>query len=343
VTPPIATLWSPEATALALAVALVGSAFFSGCETGMMSVSRVRLQRLAAAGNRRVASLRRLRAHPDDVILTCLVGNNLCNVLASAVTTALFTAWLGQSGQGLAVVVTSVVLVVCGEIVPKIVAREYPERVTLAMLPAFRLFRWAISPVRWPLGGYAHLLQKLQGSPRDTGPTLDLGTLASLFAAAAPTDRDRRFQQTMERFLALSNRRVVDLMQPLDVMVAVAEGVTLRAALATAAESGYSRLPVRGTGGGFTGYLLVRDLLLAESEAALDRPVASAVVRPLLFVDAAMSPYELFEELHARSAQIAGVVDRAGRPLGLVTLEDLIEKVTGAIADEFDQPEEIPA
>ena len=94
---------------------------------------------------------------------------------------------------------------------------------------------------------------------------------------------------------------------------------------------------VRGTDGELAGYLLVRDLLLAEERVAADQPVPADLVRPLLLVDAGLSPYELFEELHARGAQFAAVVDRQGRALGIITLEDLVEEVTGAIADEFDR------
>ena len=146
----------------------------------------------------------------------------------------------------------------------------------------------------------------------------------------------------MVRFLQLSKRRVGDLMRPLDGVTTVAPGTTVDEALAEAARSGYSRLPVRGTLVDLDGYLLVRDLLLAEGQTEVDAPVPPALVRPLVLVDADLSPYELFEELHARGAQLAAVVDRTGRTLGILTLEDLIENVTGAIADEFDQPEDSP-
>ena len=330
----------PDLTALLLLLSLVGSAFFSGCETGLMSASRVRLRRLAAGGDRRVAHLQRLRDRLDDAILTCLIGTNLSNVLASAVTTALLIALLGPRGEILAIVLASLILVVLGEILPKVLYREYPERLTLWSLPVLHVFRLALSPVRWPLGAYARLLRRLDGAGRDTVPGLDRGTVASLLAAATPLTRDRRFNLAMERFLRLSHRRVQDLMQPVAAVISVPLGVTMAAALATAARSGFSRLPVRGTDGDLAGYLLVRDLLLAEERLTAEQPVPADLVRPLLLVDAGLSPYELFEDLHARSAQLAAVVDRAGRALGIITLEDLIEKVTGAIADEFDQPEE---
>lgn len=331
--------WSGDTVAAVLAAALVGSAFFSGCETGLMSVSRVRLQRHARGGDGRAVRLAAVRRRLDDAILTCLVGTNLSNVAASAVTTALLTALLGARGEWVAVASASLVLVIFGEILPKILFREYPERLTMLSLRPLLLFRLLISPVRWLLGGYAALLQKLPGG-RAAAAGLDRAGVANLLANSRPDARDQRFGQTMDRFLHLSQRRVADLMRPRDAVVSVPADITLGEALAVAADSGFSRLPVRGADGDLHGYLLVRDLLLAEGRLPADQPPPRSLVRALLLVDAALSPYELFEELHARGAQLASVVDTAGRSVGIVTLEDLIENVTGAIADEFDQPEE---
>lgn len=336
------TRWGPDAVAVVLVVALAGSAFFSGCETGLMSTSRARLARRAGLGDRRVAVFERLRASLDDAILTCLVGTNLSNVLVSAVTAAVLTSVLGARGEGLAVLSVSLVLVVFGEILPKILYREYPEQLSLASLPILRGFRMVITPVRWALGAYAALLSRLVATPAADGAgTLDRRGLASWLSSSAPAAGDRAFGRTMGRFLDLSQLRIVDLMRPLEQIVTVPTDVTLDEALAEAARSGFSRLPIRGTDVDLDGYLLVRDLLLAEGDTARHEAVPVRLVRPLLLVDAAMSPYELFEELHARGAQLATVVDHHGRALGIVTLEDLIEKVTGAIADEFDPPEEL--
>jgi putative hemolysin len=332
----------PEVTALVLVLSIFGSAFFSGCETGLMTASRVRLQRMAAAGQSGAAALMRQRERLDDAVLTCLLGTNLSNVLASAVATALLIEWLGPRGEFIAIMVASLVLVILGEILPKVLYREYPEQLTRHSLPLLEGFRLLSSPVRWPLSAYAKLLQRLQGHRPVHRPGLDRATLATLLAAGGvPQTRDRRFQMTMVRFLRLSNRRVADIMRPLDTVRTVPQNVTLSDALSTAADSGFSRLPVVGTGGDLAGYLLVRDLLLAEGSIDAHLPVPAVHVRPLLLVDSALSPYELFEDLHARGAQFAAVVDRAGRALGIITLEDLVEEVTGAIADEFDQTEKL--
>jgi len=331
---------TPDLALLLLLGSLLGSAFFSGCETGLMTVSRVRLSLLARQGDRRVERLLALRGELDDAILTCLVGTNLSNVLASAVATALLTAALGPRGEPVAVAAASLVLVIFGEILPKVLYREYAERLTLASLEPLRGFRALIWPVRTGLRAYSRLLQRLGGADEEHGMGLDRTALAALLSSDDPDPRERRFQAAMDRFLRLSTRQVAELMRPLDEVVSVPEDITLDAALAVASRSGFSRLPVRGTGDDLVGYLLVRDLLLAEGTAAGDRPVPVDLVRALLLVDAALSPYELFEELHSRDAQLAAVVDAAGRALGIITLEDLIEKVTGAIADEFDRPRE---
>jgi putative hemolysin len=335
---------SPDLVTLALVASVLGSAFFSGCETGLMTVSPVRLHRLLQAGDARASNLGRWLERLDDGILTCLVGTNLCNVAASAITTAVLSAVLGARGEGLAVLAASLALVVFGEILPKVLYREYPEQLTIRSLPLLGAFRLLISPVRWLLGGYARLLQRLDRADDQT-PRQERAALTSLLASSQPNPRDRRFRRGMHRFLRLSHRRVTDLMRPRADLVTITRDLTLTRVLEIAARSGYSRLPVQGTRGDLIGYVLVRDLLLAEGseghQAQLPgAPVPSGLVRPLLLVDASLSPYELFEELHARGAQLAAVVDAAGRSLGIVTLEDLIEKVTGAIADEFDQPEE---
>lgn len=332
--------WGPDLVVLVLLLALLGSAFFSGCETGLLTASRVRLARRERDGDGRVRGLERLLARLDDAVLTCLVGTNLSNVAASAVATALLSAALGPTGEGLAVLLASLVLVVFGEILPKILYREYPEALSLASVNGLRAFQWVIWPVRWALGGYAALLGRLMSADGDAAAELDRVGLAAWLSRSEAVAGEGQFRRAMVRFLQLSKRRVADLMRPLDAVVTVPADVTLADALAAATRSGFSRLPVRGTHDDLDGYLLVRDLLLAEGRVDLDRPVPRKLVRPLLLVDGALSPYELFEELHARSRQLAAVVDREGRALGIVTLEDLIEKVTGAIADEFDQPED---
>jgi len=332
---------SGDLLALAMGICVLGSAFFSGTETGLLTVSRVRLQRLAKSGEARVDRVLRLVDRLEDGILACLVGTNLFNILASALMTAALTARLGERGEGVAVAITATLLVIFGEIVPKVLYREYPERLTVASEPVLRGFMVLVAPLRWLLNGYARLVQRLSGRGDGSGGRSDPRGLFALLetAAAGPGPQDRTFQAALDRFLRLSGRRLDELMRPWSGVVVVDSTATLGETLDVAARSGFSRLPVIGRGPeDVVGYLLVRDLLFRaeEEDADLAAPAPPASLRPALLVDAAMSPYELFEELHSQGVQLAVVVDQQAHPVGLLTLEDLIEKVTGSISDEFD-------
>jgi len=325
-----------ESLIVVCAVCLAASAFFSGCETGYMSVSRIRLLHHRSRSDRRVATLLGHLTDMEDPILTCLIGTNLFNVLTTALMTAALT-------------------VLFGEILPKSLYREYPERLTVASIPLITVFMYTVAPVRWLLLGYSALWRRiLPAQETDQVGRLDRSRLTALLLSPAQSiNGDARFQATLNRFLELSTRDLRSIARPVADLVTVPADADLEQCLHIAASSGFSRLPVVGDDGLFAGYILVRDLLfLPESgqqtaerkdgDAETGETVAETsgipqrLVRSFLLVDEAMSPYELFEELHGQGTQLALVVDRDGRPHGMVTLEDLIETVVGSIHDEFD-------
>lgn len=327
------------AVLVVLGLSLVLSAFFSGTETGFMSVSRVRLRRSGAGdtpAGRRVLDLMRNLENP---ILTCLIGTNLFNVLVSAVLTLSLTALLGERGELAAVVVGATLVITLGEILPKVLYREYPEGLTLASVRGLRVAMLILWPVRMVLLHYTGLLKKMLPKGDDgSAAGLDRRNLAALLMTNnAPNVEDRRFADLVDRYLELEGITLGPIMRRLDQLVTVAPDATVRQCLDTAARHGFSRLPVTcGDGFQLQAYVLVRDLLFL-AEADLDQPVPRRLWRSFLLVDVRMSPYELFEELRSQNAQIAVVTDPRGNLLGMITLEDLIEKVIGSIHDEFDR------
>jgi len=243
----------------------------------------------------------------------------------------------GQQGEWIAVLVSALVIISLGEILPKTLFREFPERFTLAAVPAVNVAMKILAPIRWALLGYTKLWRRIL--PAEEGPHQGLdrrGLAALLTADAEPNPRDSRFTASLEKFMALAGHPLTQIMRPLDDIVRVGPDTTVAACLKVAAESGFSRLPVtREDGRQLQAYLLVRDLIFLPREEH-DRFVPRKLWRTFLLVDERMSPYELFEELRSQKRQVAVVVDAAGQPLGLVTLEDLIELVMGSVHDEFD-------
>jgi len=318
-------------------VSLLMTAFFSGAETGFMSVSRVRLRRHGDHDSPRQRRLTEMLRNIEDPILTCLIGTNLFNVMFTSLVTAALAMFYGQQGEWIAVLVSALVIISLGEILPKTLFREFPERFTLAAVPAVNVAMKILAPIRWALLGYTKLWRRIL--PAEEGPHQGLdrrGLAALLTADAEPNPRDSRFTASLEKFMALAGHPLTQIMRPLDDIVRVGPDTTVAACLKVAAESGFSRLPVtREDGRQLQAYLLVRDLIFLPREEH-DRFVPRKLWRTFLLVDERMSPYELFEELRSQKRQVAVVVDAAGQPLGLVTLEDLIELVMGSVHDEFD-------
>ena len=326
-----------EVLAIAL-ISLLMSAFFSGTETGFMSASRVRLHRAKDSGTPGVRNLLAKLRNIEDPILTCLIGTNLFNVTFTAVVTAELTRRYGERGEWLSVAVASVVIISLGEILPKVLYREFPERLTLASAPGLAVATAILTPVRWVLRGYTGLWRRVLPAEDGQGQSLDRRNLAAmLLTKPASNPGDRRFAESLDRFLQLAGFSLTRIMCPLDQIVCVGPETTVAECLQVAARSGYSRLPItREDGHQLQAYLMVRDLLFLPSEDH-GRFVPRKLWRTFLLVDERMSPYELFEELRGQGRQMAVVVDAHGNPLGLVTLEDLIEMVMGSVRDEFDR------
>lgn len=317
-------------------LALVMSAFFSGCETGLMSVNRARLRGRGQGRGRRGRRLEAMLGRIEDPVMTCLIGTNLANVLGSAVVTAALVARYGEHGELLAVAVVATVVILFGEILPKVLYREFPERLTLASVPGIGLAMVLMAPVRWVLRGYSDLWRRLLPATLG-GDTLDRRGLAALLMTnTVPRADDRRFADTLDRYLHLAMTPLTRIARPVADLQTVGPEATVGDCLRAAARSGFSRLPVTSEDGRLLqAYVLVRDLLFLPRQEH-DQPVPPRLRRSLLLVDGRMDAYELFEEMRGQGRQLAVVADDNGNPEGLVTLEDLIETVVGSIDDEFD-------
>ena len=331
-----AVLGAGAVVALSL-LCLVASAFFSGAETGLMSVSRIRLRfRELRRGDARVGGLVDLLRREEDPILTCLIGTNLFNVLGSSLLTAAFVARIQEHGEVLAAVIVSVTVILFGEILPKVLYREYPESLTLASVPLIRLTMFLLAPVRLVLLGYSGLMRLVlprEGGGRDG---LRRESMAAMLTQHHDASRDSGFRELTERCLELADLDLGVLMKRMSQVVMLSRDTSLEDCNRIVSSSGFSRLPVRGASDDeILGWVLARDLILAETGNWSGIP--DDLIRDPVFVDQRISPWALFEELRWRRQQMAIVTDPGGQAVGLVTIEDLLEVLVGQIEDEFDR------
>jgi Mg2+/Co2+ transporter CorB len=332
-------MWLTGAVILFLVIL---SFLFSGTETGMTAASRARLHSLQAAGDRRASLVERLIERRDRLIGALLIGNNLANILASALATSLFLTIFGEAGVAYATIVMTIVLVIFSEILPKSWALARPEKFALGVAGFARLVVLVFGPFSAAANAAVRGLLALFGVSLSRGESMlsaheELrGTLEVFHSEGQVVKQDR------DRFgglLDLHELEVSDVMVHRTNMRSVNADNPPEAVVHEILQSPHTRMPLwRGSLDNIVGVLHAKDLLRALDEVGNDFrriDVMKIAAKPWFVPDTTT----LQEQLNAflrRKAHFAIVVDEYGEVEGLVTLEDIIEEIVGEIADEHD-------
>ncbi len=323
-------------------VLLVLSALFSGTETALTAVSRARMHQLERRGVRRANRVNRLIERPERLIGAILLGNNLVNILASALATSVLIALFGKAGVAYATAIMTALVVIFAEVLPKTYALNRPNRTALNAAPI-------IGPIVLVLGPAADLIQAIvrqilalfglrmreRDDPADALEELR-GALAlhARDGAMIKSDRDM-----LDGILDLSDVEVSEVMVHRKNMVMMdadrPAGEIAEELLATP----FSRVPLwQGDLDNIVGVLHAKDLLRAISAAQSDAaaPSLRSLSRDPWFVPETTTLIEQLNAFRARREHFALVVDEYGALMGLVTLEDILEEIVGEISDEHD-------
>ncbi|MGE0765779.1 MAG: HlyC/CorC family transporter [Hyphomicrobiaceae bacterium] len=332
---------------LAVGVLLVLSAFFSGSETALTAVSRARMLALEQEGSARAKLVNKLLASPERIIGTVLIGNNLVNILASALATSLLINWFGDVGVAYATVAMTVVVVIFSEVLPKTYALAYSDRMALAVAPAMRVLITLLRPFSGAVHAVVKLVLKATPTQRDDQADI-LAAHEELRGSIALGEQGGAVAKADADMLGA----ILDLreLQILDVMVHRTKMDTINADEAPSTiidqvlAGQYSRMPVwRERPDNFIGVLHTKDLLAALARADWQpvRVDVATILTPPWFVPDTSTLKEQLGQFLARKTQLALVVDEYGEVQGLVTLEDIIEEIVGQISDEHDTETQI--
>jgi putative hemolysin len=327
---------------LTVVLCLIASMFFSGSETAITSFDDRRAQRLVEDGGRqgRVAAF--WVREPVRVLSTILVGNNIANTLMGAVVTALAIRHLeggrwGDYAVGVAVFVTTVVLLILGEITPKAIGRIYSERLTLPALWLLRGLSKIMAPALWLLtaitGAIVRRLERQAGAAGASKVTSDdIGYLVQVGQREGSIDPGQAM--LLAGIVRFEAKIVRDIMIPANRVIAVNLAWSVAQVREVALRSGHSRLPVyEGQLNNVKGVLHIKQLVdLADNERL------TRVLREPVFVSLTMRLHDLLQRFKEERVHLAIVVDDAGDAVGIVTLEDVLEQIVGQIFDESDRP-----
>jgi len=326
----------------AFAAGLAGSAFFSSSETALTALGEARVRSLVDTGGRRASFLRLWQAHPDRILSALLVGNTLVNVGLGSLT-ALMADEAGYShGIALLTGVTTVLLLLFGEITPKTFAKRHASGYAVFIMPLVALVYWILYPLAWVFVQFPRALSRAIGSapvPVESVTSRELEYLIELGARQGSIDKVR--EELLSSVLAFTEVLVKEIMIPRTQVVALEETATYEEALKLVTESELSRIPVyRGSLDEVVGVLHAKTLL-ADVKKGIEPAEFKLInyVKEPFFVPEVMKVSRLLTEMQRRKTHLAIVVDEFGGTSGIVTLEDVVEEIVGEIHDESDVEE----
>ncbi len=329
-------------TLCAIVVLLILSGFFSGSETALTAASRPRIHQLAEEGDRRAEIVRQLQDTRDRMIGAILLGNNLVNILASALATSVLISLFGEAGVAYATLAMTTLILIFAEVLPKTYAITHAERMALSVAPAMRAVTVVLSPfvtaVRWFVRGTlklfgAELPEKFAHytTPEELSGAISLysgsGVEAARKGGMLASILDLSKVEVGEVMTHRKNIEMIDLETPTETI------------LERIMASRFSRLPLyRDEPDEIVGMLHMRDVLraLRAADNDLEKIDVAKIAKEPWFVPETTSLLDQMRAFQKRGEHVAIVVDEYGALMGLVTLEDILEEIVGDIVDEHD-------
>jgi len=322
-----------------IVLCIMFSGFFSASETAFVDLSRAKFQTLVKRRKRSRDPLNIWIKNPSGLLTAILIGNNLVNICASVLATDISSRIFKSQGLAVAIGGTTLVILVFGEITPKVMARRYAEGFVLWAAYALAVFYYLTWPLTQLFTWMTHKMIVLTGGdPGQDFSTIEVEELELQVAMSAAEGGIGKFPaQLIERVFRFSNKTVRDAVVPRTEMVALEIMENASAIMEAANRSGHSRLPVfKENTDNMVGVFHVKDLL-REPVDKWDEFRLSEHLQPPHFVPESAPLGATLSEFQKRRIHLGIVVDEFGGTEGVITLEDILEELVGEIQDEFDR------
>ena len=318
-----------------LVICVILSAYFSATETAFSSLNKTRLRTLAEKGNKKAALANSLAEDYDKLLSTILIGNNIVNIGASSLGTVLFVQLLGgDMGAAVSTIVITIVVLIFGEISPKSLAKDSPEKFAMFSAPIIKMLITVFAPLNWFFTQWKKLMSKIIRSDNDSRMTQDeLLMFVDEVKQDGSIDEDEgNLLRSAIEFTDLDAEEI--LTHRLD-LEAVPVTATKQEIAEVFSESRYSRLLVyEGTIDHVVGILHLKDFYTGTG--ITEEPVTQVMTAPV-FVPKSVKIRDLLKLLQQHKSHIAVISDEYGGTLGIVTMEDILEELVGEIWDEHDE------
>lgn len=309
------------------------SAFFSATETAFSSMNRIRMKTLAQEGNKRAALALKLSEKYDSLLSSVLIGNNIVNIAASSFATTLFVKHFGANGVSISTAVMTVVILIFGEISPKSIAKDSPEKFAMFAAGIMNIFIIIFYPLNMFFTLWKKLLSKVFKSGENKGITEE-EILTMVEEAESGGEFDTSEGELIRNAIEFNDIEVIDIHTPRVEVVAVDINDSRKEVEEAFFESGFSRLPVYSeTIDNIVGVITMKDF---SNPANAERKLTD-LINPPVFVIPSMKISKLLTLLQKNKSHMAIIADEYGGTVGIVTLEDILEELVGEIWDEHDE------
>ena len=321
---------------LVLLILLGLSGFFSGSETALLSLDKLRMRFLQQQKRPGADKLAALIDNPNRLLSGILVGNNLVNIAASVIATGLFVSYFGERGEWLTVIILTPILLIFSEICPKTYAAQYPEKVSFLVLQPIRFVVWVLTPIIVVVSSASNLLtyflrknvaESLSVSEGEIKAMIELGEETGVVAAEQ--------RKMLHGIFDLSETRVRDIMIPRTEVTGIELSATFQDVLSIARQARHSRFPVFSEDlDSIVGVIHSKDIL--DYIGQTEHFDLKELSRKPYYVPESKRIGVLLQSFRKKREHLAVVVDEYGGMEGIVTLEDVVEEIVGEIHDEYD-------
>lgn len=317
---------------------LIMSAYFSATETAMSTFNKTRMKTLAEKGNKRAALALRLSENYDTLLSTILIGNNLVNILLTAVCTVFFIdiAKSNDLGTTLSTVVSTIAVLVFGEITPKGIAKDRPEKFAMFSAPFINGLIFILTPLNFLFSLWRKLILKIFKKEEDSKMSQEeLLMLVEEIQQDGSIDEEE--STLLQNAIEFTERKAEDILTHRVDIEAVSRDATKEKISSVFQESRFSRLVVYDESiDNITGVIHQKDFYTASGIYGGD---INDIITPPVFTQKSEKINDLLRLLQKNKSHIAVVLDEYGGTFGIVTMEDILEELVGDIWDEHDEVE----
>lgn len=321
------------AYSIAIIILIMFSAYFSATETAFTSVNRIRIKNLAGNGDKRAKRVLELTDKYDSLLSTILIGNNIVNILITVIATLLFVELYGSLGPTIATIVTTVLILIFGEITPKSLAKEIPEKTSMGFGGSIRLVMMIFTPLNFLFGAWKKLVAKAFKMDAEQGITEEeLLTMVEEAETEGGLDEER--SELIQNAIEFNGLEAWDILTPRVDVAAIEVDTCKDDILKLFRDTGFSRIPVYDDDiDNILGVLNQKDFhnYIYGTSADIREYVA-----PVVFIPETMKLPVILKKMQTTKTHMAVVIDEYGGLAGIVTLEDILEELVGEIYDEHD-------